>query len=100
MNQKEGEKKMSVPKRFLCHKAKAERVIKSEFRGQIFAAQSRKADGTTRRWVAKVAKTEKRNINNPSLLVRDMKKSGAYRRMDLSDLTWVANKHREIYFYD
>lgn len=83
--------------RYLCHRTKAEGAVR-DFGGQIFAAQSRKKDGSTRRWVAKVAKSAEFSREHPHLLVRDMAKGGAYRKIDLSKIDWIANRHKEIYF--
>uniref|UniRef100_A0A6M3LNA8 Uncharacterized protein n=1 Tax=viral metagenome TaxID=1070528 RepID=A0A6M3LNA8_9ZZZZ len=90
---------VSKPIFAICHRTKATSVMK-DFHGQIFSAQSHKRDGTTRRWVAKLAKNMEHDRKYPHVLIRDMANGGAVRKLDLSKIDWVANKHQEVYFHE
>ena len=87
------------PERFICHRTKAQGVFEDK-KGKIFVTKFRKKDGSERRMVAKLAKRAEFNRRHPYLLVHDMQKAGAYRRINLDTVRWIADKHEEVYFVD
>lgn len=86
------------PERYICNRHKAEGVFRDK-RGQIFSVCFIKKDGSRRVMVAKLAKRAEFDRQHPHMLVHDMQQGGAYKKVNLSTVRWVADKNEEIYFH-